>query len=152
MMRPLAFALAVSALTLVSGAASNAAPLPVSPLAGQTGDSLTIEVQHRFGGRGLDRAGPRAVGPRLVGPRVVGPRLVRPAPVWRPRRAFVVGPGYRVARPWWRPGYAVAAGAALGFIAAGSAIAWAGQPPGPGYCWYYTDPGYRAGFWDVCPP
>lgn len=128
MIRPLALALAlaVSALTLLSGAASNttanAAPLPVSPRA--AGDSLKIEVQRRFGGRGPARV--------HVAPRVAGPRIVRPAPVWRPRRAFVVGPGYRVARPWWRPGYAVAAGAALGFIAAGPAIAWAGQPPGPG--------------------
>ena len=149
MIRPLAFVLAVSALTLLPSVASDAAPLPVSPLAAQTGDSLKIEVQRRFGGRG---GGHVHVSPRIVGPRVVGPRAVAPVGVWRPRRAFVVGPGYRVARPWWRPGYAVAAGAALGVIAAGTAIAWAGQPPGPGYCWYYTDPSYRAGFWDICQP
>ena len=52
----------------------------------------------------------------------------------------------------WRPGTAVAAGAALGFVAAASAITWAGQPPAAGYCWFYTDPSYRSGFWDVCPP
>jgi hypothetical protein len=114
-----------------------AAPLPVSPLAARTGDSLTIEVQRRFGGRG-----------RVY----VGPRFARPVNVWRPRRAYVIGPGYRVARPWWRPGTVVVAGAALGFVAAGAALAWAGQPPGPGYCWFYTDPSYRAGFWDICPP
>ena len=61
------------------------------------------------------------------------------------------GPGYRVARPWWRPGTAIAAGAAIGFIGAAAAYSWAGQPPAPGYCWYYTDPSQRAGFWDVCP-
>jgi hypothetical protein len=57
------------------------------------------------------------------------------------------------ARPgWyrWAPGGAIAAGAALGVLAAGAAIAYAGQPPGPGLCWYYTDPTYRAGFWDAC--
>jgi hypothetical protein len=54
-------------------------------------------------------------------------------------------PGYR-----WGPGGAIAAGAAIGVLAAGAAIAYAGQPPAPGLCWYYTDPGYRAGFWDAC--
>ncbi len=57
------------------------------------------------------------------------------------------------ARPgWyrWGPGGAIAAGAAIGVLAAGAAIAYAGQPPAPGLCWYYTDPSYRAGFWDAC--
>ena len=69
------------------------------------------------------------------------------------------GGGYRYggyggwARPgWyhWGPGGAIAAGAALGVLAAGAAVAYAGQPPAPGLCWYYTDPGYRQGFWDAC--
>jgi hypothetical protein len=57
------------------------------------------------------------------------------------------------ARPgWyhWGPGGAIAAGAALGVLAAGAAVAYAGAPPAPGLCWYYTDPSYRAGFWDAC--
>lgn len=57
------------------------------------------------------------------------------------------------ARPgWyhWGPGGAIAAGAAVGVLAAGAAVAYAGQPPAPGLCWYYTDPSYRAGFWDAC--
>jgi hypothetical protein len=57
------------------------------------------------------------------------------------------------ARPgWyrWGPGGAVAAGAAIGVLAAGAAVAYAGAPPAPGLCWYYTDPTYRAGFWDAC--
>jgi hypothetical protein len=57
------------------------------------------------------------------------------------------------ARPgWygWAPGGAIAAGAALGVLATGAAIAYAGQPPAPGLCWYYTDPSYRQGFWDAC--
>jgi hypothetical protein len=74
------------------------------------------------------------------------------------RRDAVVRPG--VARPggWvrpvhyhWRPGGAIAAGAAIGFVAAATAAAWAGSPPAPGYCWYYTDPSRTQGFWDVCP-
>ena len=42
-------------------------------------------------------------------------------------------------------------GAAIGFVAAGTAVAWAGAPPAPGYCWYYTDPSRTQGFWDACP-
>jgi hypothetical protein len=57
------------------------------------------------------------------------------------------------ARPggyWWPSGGAIAAGAAVGVLAAGAAAAYAGQPPAPGLCWYYTDPSYRSGFWDAC--
>ncbi len=66
------------------------------------------------------------------------------------------GGGYRYggwARPgWyhWGPGGAIAAGAAVGVLAAGAAAAYAGAPPAPGLCWYYTDPSYRQGFWDAC--
>lgn len=68
-------------------------------------------------------------------------------------RTTVVRPGAWV-RPghyYWRPGGAVAAGAALGFVAAATAAAWAGPAPGPRMCWYYTDPSRRQGFWDTCP-
>ena len=57
------------------------------------------------------------------------------------------------ARPgWyrWGPGGAIAAGAAIGVLAAGAAVAYAGSAPAPGLCWYYTDPSYRQGFWDAC--
>jgi hypothetical protein len=76
-------------------------------------------------------------------------------------------PGYRPGyHPGYRPGYgawvrpgsygwpaggAIAAGAAIGFVSAASAAAWAGTAPGPGLCWYYTDPSRRQGFWDACP-
>lgn len=63
-----------------------------------------------------------------------------------PRRAWA-----RPSRYSWRPGGAIAAGAALGFIAAASAASWAGPPPSPGLCWYYTDWTQRQGFWDFCP-
>lgn len=162
--RMLVLAAGLAAGTLLPGAVSrmsaDAASFPVQQISAEAdGSALLALVQgRRFGGRGA--MGPRVVGPRVmgprvvgprVGPRVVGPRVVGPVGVWRPRRAYTIGPGFRPVRPWWRPGTAVVAGAALGFIAAGAAVAWAGQPPGPGYCWYYTDPSHRAGFWDICP-
>jgi hypothetical protein len=74
-------------------------------------------------------------------------------------RGGVVRPGYhgggvRWARPgWyrWPAGGAIAAGAALGFVTAAGAAAWAGAAPAPGMCWYYTDSSRRQGFWDNCP-
>jgi hypothetical protein len=57
------------------------------------------------------------------------------------------------ARPgWyhWGPGGAIAAGAAIGVVSAATAAAWAGAAPGPGLCWYYTDPSRQQGFWDAC--
>jgi hypothetical protein len=49
-------------------------------------------------------------------------------------RPGVVRPGgwVRPARYTWRPGGASAAGAAIGFVAAATAVAWAGAPPVPG--------------------
>ena len=77
-----------------------------------------------------------------------GYRPVRPVPV----RPVVVAPGWcRPAAYWWRPGAAVAAGAAVGFVTAAAAASYAGRPPAPGYCWYYTNPQRTQGFWDVCP-
>lgn len=84
---------------------------------------------------------------------VVRPGVVRPG--WH-------GAGTRVVRPvrpmwsrpagfWWRPGGAVAAGAAIGFVTAATAAAWAGAAPGPNMCWYYTDSTRTRGFWDACP-
>jgi hypothetical protein len=99
--------------------------------------------------------GPGHIG-RPGGPGHIGRPGVRPPHIVHPGR-----PGYRPgfrpggwARPgnyWWRPGGAIAAGAAIGFVAAASAAVWAGAPPAPGYCWYYTDPSRTQGFWDVCP-
>jgi hypothetical protein len=66
--------------------------------------------------------------------------------------AVVVRPGARWVRPYrWPAGGAIAAGAAIGFVAAATAVAWAPAPPQPGLCWYYTDPSRHAGFWDSCP-
>src|SRR3981081_3007432 len=58
-----------------------------------------------------------------------------------PRGNVVVGRTTAWVRPgWdrWAPGGDIAAGGALGFVAAGAAVAY-GAPPAPGYCWYYTD-------------
>jgi len=79
--------------------------------------------------------------------RVAGRSAGRAATRTVVRRGAWVRPG----RYWWGPGGAVAAGAAIGVVAAGTAVAWAGAAPGPGMCWYYTDSTRRQGFWDVCP-
>ena len=97
--------------------------------------------------------GPEA---RFAGPPSSVRAATRPAGQWcagarwsvlavaRPRRAGYVRritPGVRAARsqPVRR----------LDFVAAAAAAAaWAGSPPAPGYCWYYTDPSRTQGFWD----
>jgi hypothetical protein len=107
-------------------------------------DSPIVEVRARGGGavRRTTVVGPRGnVASRTV---VRGGAVVRPG-VARP------GGWVRPAHYHWRPGGAIAAGAAIGFVAAATAVAWAGSPPAPGYCWYYTDPSRTQGFWDVCP-
>jgi hypothetical protein len=129
-------------------------PSPASALVTAAGSSLiqqlkenspVIEVAVRRGGavRRTTVAGPRGgVASRTV---VRGGAVVRPG--YR-------GGGVRWVRPahyHWRPGGAIAAGAAIGFVAAATAAAYAGSPPAPGYCWYYTDPSRTQGFWDVCP-
>jgi hypothetical protein len=88
----------------------------------------------------------------VVGPRggVASRTVVRRGAVVRPG---VVPPGAWVRPTWyrWAPGGAIAAGAALGFVTAATAVAWAGAPPAAGYCWYYTDASRQQGFWDACP-
>jgi hypothetical protein len=56
----------------------------------------------------------------------------------------------RPSRYWWGVGGAIAAGAAIGVVSAAAAASWAGPAPGPGLCWYYTDPSRTQGFWDAC--
>jgi len=76
------------------------------------------------------------------------------APGYRPPVVVAPARGVWVGRPgWyrWAPGGAIAAGAAIGVVAAATAAAWAGPPPQPGLCWYYTDPSRTQGFWDACP-
>jgi hypothetical protein len=112
-------------------------------------DNSIIEVVARRGGavRRTTVVGPRGgAASRTV---VRGGAVVRPG-VGRPGYA---GGGVRWARPAryvWPRGGAIAAGAAIGFVTAATAAAWAGSPPAPGMCWYYTDPSRTQGFWDYC--
>ncbi|OKO74572.1 hypothetical protein AC630_26640 [Bradyrhizobium sp. AS23.2] len=117
--------------------------------------------------RAAGRRGGAVVGPRggaVVhrGGAVVGPRgaAYRGGTVVRgPRGNVAVRSTTAVAGRggWARPGWyrwpaggAIAAGAAIGFVTAATAAAWAGSPPSPGMCWYYTDPSRTQGFWDYC--
>jgi len=71
---------------------------------------------------------------------------------YRGGRAVYVGGGGWHRSYGWAPGGAIAAGAAIGFLTAGTAVAIASsRPPASGLCWYYTDASQRAGFWDNCP-
>ncbi len=127
-----------------AGAPAQAAPLtPTGLLNAQVNGASDVSEVAVVVRRGV------AVGPRGGVYRYGGAAVVRPG---------VVRPGVRYgawARPgWyrWGPGGAIAAGAAIGFIAAGAAAAYATAPaPAPGMCWYYTDPYRRSGFWDYCP-
>ena len=152
-LKTLSFVLATTAtLALVPGSAAISAPLQPIDLASQhandTSDVVNVAVVVRRGA---------GVGPRGNAYRYRGAAVVRPGGAVVRGGAVVVRPGYgggaRWARPgWyrWGPGGAIAAGAALGFVAAGAAYAY-GSPPAPGMCWYYTDPTRTQGFWDYCP-
>ena len=137
--RPASLLVAAAAAALLAAAApAQAAPLaPTGALNAQVNEASGVSEVAVVVRRGV------AVGPR--------------GGVYRYRGAAVVRPGYpgRWARPgWyrWGPGGAIAAGAAIGFVAAAGAAAYATAPaPAPGMCWYYTDPYRRAGFWDYCP-
>ncbi|MBY4606601.1 hypothetical protein K6M90_02815 [Rhizobium sp. 9T] len=73
-------------------------------------------------------------------------------PAYRPAVRPPVRRGVVVVTPrrYWRPGTAIAAGAAIGFVAGATAVSLAGTPPQPGQCWYYTSPAKTTGFGDVC--
>jgi hypothetical protein len=143
----------------IIGPAGPAAATPFgqagSALLEVTNDTLVVEVARRGGARAGGarvRGGAAVRRGAVVGPR--GGAAVRRGAVVRPGvvRPGVARPG-RWVRPgnyWWRPGGAIAAGAAIGFVTAATAAAWAGPAPGPNMCWYYTDPSRRQGFWDVC--
>jgi hypothetical protein len=130
----------ISPASALVGAAGNGLPQQIKQDSSQ--DSSIIRVYVRRGG----------VARRTT---VVGPRG-RVASRTVVRRGAVAGPGVRPGRwvrpanYYWRPGGAIAAGAAIGFVTAATAAAWASAPPGPRYCWYYTDPSLTQGFGDVC--
>ncbi|MHC2692920.1 hypothetical protein ACVME9_005411 [Bradyrhizobium liaoningense] len=130
---------------------THAAPLAPHQSAFRFQDDLTQVRATVHRGRAV--VGPRGGAVVRRGTAVVGPRGNVAV-----RRTTVVRPGYhgggvRWARPgWyrWPAGGAIAAGAAIGFVTAGTAAAWAGAAPAPGMCWYYTDPSRTQGFWDYC--
>ena len=114
---------AIAGFAASSHSASALSPGPIIALEkqAQIHNSDIVEV------RAVARRGGVAVGPRGN------------AAVYR-SRTVVGGPGYRGggvrwARPgWyrWPAGGAIAAGAAIGFVTAASAAAWAGTAPAPG--------------------
>jgi hypothetical protein len=135
--RVLLVAAALFMLTPLTAQPTKAVPLGITKGAVSQPDILLENV--RFVARGGAVVGPR------------GGVAVRSSAVVRPGYR---GGGVRWARPggyWWRPGGAIAAGAAIGFVAAATAVAWAGAAPAPNMCWYYTDQSRRQGFWDACP-
>lgn len=152
---------ALAFIAVVPAETASAAPFGPTPLgehAAQASDLIDVRAAGRRGGAAVGPRGGAVVhrGGAAVGPRggayrgttaVRGPRgnvAVRNTTVVR-------GGGW--ARPgnyYWPRGGAIAAGAAIGFVSAATAAAWAGAAPAPGMCWYYTDPSRTQGFWDYC--
>jgi hypothetical protein len=151
---PNLFGIFACAVTLGAGATSGPASalniggthaFAVQTITGQSNPDV-IEV--RAGARGGAARRTTVVGPR--GGVATSRTVVRGGAVARPGYA---GGGVRWARPgryYWPRGGAIAAGAAIGFVTAATAAAWAGAAPAPGMCWYYTDPSRTQGFWDYC--
>ena len=161
--RSFACATALAASALFSPAYAidpGAARALADQLGANAPNSDVIEIRAAARGGGAAR-GPRGGAVVHRGGAAVGPR----GAAYRGRTA-VVGPrgnaavrtntvvrGGRWARPgnyYWPRGGAIAAGAAIGFVTAATAAAWAGAAPAPGMCWYYTDPSRTQGFWDYC--
>ena len=162
--------LLIATLVAIPGVTLTTSPASAVNIASPV--ALGIKANHQAFGdrievRAVVRRGGAAVGPRggavvRRGGAVVGPRGGAAY-----RRTAVVGPRGNVAvrntavvagrGGWARPGWygwprggAIAAGAAIGFVSAATAVAWAGAAPAPGMCWYYTDPSRTQGFWDYC--
>jgi hypothetical protein len=151
-------------LSLANSATSQAGPnigaATVDAAAPDTLQSVMV-ARRGFAGGGMARrstfVGPRGGVARTTTVRrgaVAGGAVVRPGyrggGVYRGGAVVRRGAWVRPGRFWWPAGGAIAAGAAIGVVAAATATAWAGSPPGPGMCWYYTNPSRRQGFWDVC--
>jgi hypothetical protein len=132
----------LTAALLASAPAPSAASLLSSSALTNAADAVALDetVASRGGRAGAARG--RVGGAAVRRTTVVGPR----GGVARGTTGVWVRPGYR-----WGRGGAIAAGAAIGFVGAATAAAWAGAAPAPGLCWYYTDPSRTQGFWDYCP-
>ena len=156
MRRVLSSCLFSTALACLANFALLTSPARASDTSSQARVSEAISDFSAQRGQGNRR--PNAQRPSRRPSAVHRPPGRRPATHRPPRRPSHVHRPPAVHRPWvrprrysWRPGGAIAAGAALGFVAAASAASWAGRPPSPDLCWYYTDRTRRRGFWDVCP-
>ncbi|WP_441236072.1 hypothetical protein [Bradyrhizobium sp. 930_D9_N1_4] len=140
----------------------SAAPLQPAAIQHDTATPPDLIEVRAAGRRGGAAVGPRggavvhrggaAVGPRGAAYRgttaVRGPRgnvAVRHTTAVAGRGGWARPGNYH-----WPRGGAIAAGAAIGFVTAATAAAWAGAAPAPGMCWYYTDPTRTQGFWDYC--
>ncbi|MET3991742.1 hypothetical protein ABIB94_006036 [Bradyrhizobium sp. JR7.2] len=161
------FRLTTCLLALATGAslpigAAAAAPLQPAAIhwdAATSSDLIEVRAAVRRGGAAMGPRGGAVVhrGGAVVGPRGAayrGGTVVRgPRGNVAVRRTTAVAGRGGWARPgWygWPRGGAIAAGAAIGFVTAATAAAWAGAAPAPGMCWYYTDPSRTQGFWDYC--
>lgn len=122
--------------------------LSSSAEAGQSQSEVITEFSAQRGQGEARRRPPNAQRPPRRPPAAHRPPRRPPVAHRRPPRHHNWA---RPGRYTWRPGGAIAAGAALGFIAAAAAAPWAGRPPAPGLCWYYTDWSRTRGFWDFCP-
>lgn len=146
---------ALAAIVLLATTPAPAMPIgiPAHDPGGVTLAAAVVRTGVVRGPRGGVAAG-RTVGiTRPVRPGMRPPVHHRPIPPRPPvvRPLPAPGPWVRPPSYWWHPGMAVVAGAAIGFVSATAAASWAGSPPAPGYCWYYTDADRTKGFWDVCP-
>ena len=155
----------ILAIAFITAGPSGAVPVaPLSPLsigehAASSPDLIEVRAAGRHGGAAI---GPRGGAVVHRGGAAVGPRggAYHGRTVVRGPRGNVAARSTTVVRGrggWARPGYyhwprggAIAAGAAIGFVTAATAAAWAGAAPAPGMCWYYTDPSRTQGFWDYC--
>ena len=145
-------ALAGALALLIDAPASFAMTLPPPAVSSPISQAFHGGV-HRPPGGGVHRPPPGGYHRPPVAGRPPGYRP--PAGAWGRPPGGVYRPGYyggwRRPSYGWAPGGAIAAGAALGVLSAAAAAAYiSSQPPGPGLCWYYTDPSRRSGFWDAC--
>jgi hypothetical protein len=152
---PFRAAIAATAVALTLANASSALALPATPLPASDELAPTLVRMgggHRGGG-GFHGGGHR--GGYHGGHNVVGGghnNYHGGHNVYRGGHNVYVGGGGWRRSYGWAPGGAIAAGAAIGFLTAGTAVAIASsRPPASGLCWYYTDASQRAGFWDNCP-
>jgi hypothetical protein len=163
------FLTTINTIVLIAACDCVVTPTPVSALNVSTPASAGIKAADRMFGDRIEvrrggGGGGRHPGGGMASHRgaAVGPRggaAYRHTAVKGPRgnvavrnRAVVAGRGGWARPGWygWPRGGAIAAGAAIGFVTAATAAAWAGAPPAAGMCWYYTDPSRTQGFWDYC--